>query len=326
MLLSEAIERFVADNRHRWAPTTASWYARMATPLIFFMGDVNVETITPQDLRDWMYWQVAEKEYSDNTRVGMYLSVSKMFEYLARVGIATDHFNEPGSNLKRPKIREQVQEKAKHRVIFSFLEFIEHEIAGYLGRRAYESSAIGTRDLAMIWLLLSTGCRRVEISRLQMRDFEIQKTDGKRLGVIRFIGKGLKQRRNYISKEPLEAMENWLAVRPEANSDDHDGLFLAMRPINGVYRPLREKAVNARIQYWAKKGGFQNETLNPHAFRRAFATYAVSNGVPITVVQKQLGHSDVKTTMHYIKHDEEALLNQSKRILDVLANDWKSRE
>lgn len=324
MLLSTAIEQFLAAHRHRWSGNTLVWYRARATTLLNYLGDIDVETITAQNLRDWMYWQVAEMEYSDSTKAGNWLAVSTMFEMLTAKGIVSEnHFDNPGNNLDRPKIREQIRPKAKHEVVFKFLDFIEREAVGYLERKAHTAYLCAKRDIAMLWLMISTGCRRIEVQRLSKNDVQIEHLDGKRMGVIRFIGKNFKQRRNYIAGKPLAAIEVWLELRPEPASDDT--LFLSSRPRNGLYYAVSNTFLNDRLEYWAKKGGFENETLNPHSFRRAYATYAVANGTPVTVVQRQLGHEDISTTMRYIKHDEAALRTASSRILDVLENDWESR-
>jgi len=44
--------------------------------------------------------------------------------------------------------------------------------------------------------------------------------------------------------------------------------------------------------------------LAPHTLRRCFATYNALNGMPLSVLQKVLGHSSLKTTALYIKESE----------------------
>ncbi|WP_454197658.1 site-specific integrase [Nocardia sp. Marseille-Q1738] len=38
----------------------------------------------------------------------------------------------------------------------------------------------------------------------------------------------------------------------------------------------------------------------PHDFRRIFATEAVSNGLPVHIAAKLLGHNDITTTQTYV--------------------------
>ena len=44
--------------------------------------------------------------------------------------------------------------------------------------------------------------------------------------------------------------------------------------------------------------------LAPHTLRRCFATYNALNGMPLSVLQKVLGHSSLKTTALYVKESE----------------------
>lgn len=47
--------------------------------------------------------------------------------------------------------------------------------------------------------------------------------------------------------------------------------------------------------------------LSPHALRSAFITHLASQGVPIGTVSKLVDHSDVRLTMTYLVHTEQAL-------------------
>jgi integrase len=42
-----------------------------------------------------------------------------------------------------------------------------------------------------------------------------------------------------------------------------------------------------------------------HTLRHTFATHAVAAGVPLSVVSRQLGHGDVRTTMRYAHYAPE---------------------
>jgi site-specific recombinase XerD len=49
--------------------------------------------------------------------------------------------------------------------------------------------------------------------------------------------------------------------------------------------------------------------LAPHTLRRCFATYNLLSGMPLPVLQKVLGHANLRTTALYVKgSDLENLL------------------
>jgi integrase/recombinase XerD len=53
---------------------------------------------------------------------------------------------------------------------------------------------------------------------------------------------------------------------------------------------------------------------HPHVFRHSFAIYALSSGVPITVVRSWLGHRNITSTLVYT----QALAQDTKRFFELL--------
>ncbi|MEE8059924.1 MAG: tyrosine-type recombinase/integrase, partial [Pseudomonadales bacterium] len=56
------------------------------------------------------------------------------------------------------------------------------------------------------------------------------------------------------------------------------------------------------------KGGIEKTRSHPHVLRHSFSVNAVLQRVPLPILQKWLGHSDIKNTMVYIQ-----ILNQDTR-------------
>ena len=56
--------------------------------------------------------------------------------------------------------------------------------------------------------------------------------------------------------------------------------------------------------------------IGVHTLRHTFATHAVAAGVPLSVVSRQLGHSDVRTTMRYAHHAPELTPGIFDRLAD----------
>lgn len=55
-------------------------------------------------------------------------------------------------------------------------------------------------------------------------------------------------------------------------------------------------------------------SLHQHLGRHFYATYLLSEGLPITTVSKCLGHTNIKTSLHYSKVLEATVLNEFKKI------------
>ena len=55
-----------------------------------------------------------------------------------------------------------------------------------------------------------------------------------------------------------------------------------------------------------------NKQLHTHIGRHTFATMALNRGIPIEVVSKMLGHSNIKQTQHYGKLIDKTIFEQVK--------------
>jgi len=63
-----------------------------------------------------------------------------------------------------------------------------------------------------------------------------------------------------------------------------------------------------------RKLGIPSENTGLHAFRHGLATELVDNSVPVTVLQSQMRHADVRTSLKVYAH----LIPQSQR--DAMEN------
>lgn len=73
---------------------------------------------------------------------------------------------------------------------------------------------------------------------------------------------------------------------------------------------ISETEIQRRNKRIAEKASI--ERINLHGFRHSYATFMVKNGINANILQKQLGHSDIKITLKYYVHFE--LDDQSKEV------------
>ena len=146
------------------------------------------------------------------------------------------------------------------------------------------------RDLAILELLISTGMRVGELTRLNISDINFQE----RSCIV--LGKGNSEREVYFSAKSKVYIKKYLETRV----DNNEALFVSLiKPYNrlgisGIEIIIRNLGKNANIN-----------KVYPHKFRRTMATMAIDKGMPIEQVQKLLGHIKIDTTMEY------AMVNQS---------------
>ncbi|CAG8763583.1 23677_t:CDS:2 [Racocetra persica] len=88
------------------------------------------------------------------------------------------------------------------------------------------------------------------------------------------------------------------------------GKITCFEQINSL--PTRKETNNflKEVHSQKKLNIAENIQLEPHSLRRAFATHNAINGVPLPLIQQQLGHFKISTTAIYIK--EVGLANLAK--------------
>ena len=149
------------------------------------------------------------------------------------------------------------------------------------------------RDLAILELLISTGMRVGELTRLNISDMNFQE----RSCIV--LGKGNSEREVYFSAKSKMYIEKYLETR----TDDKEALFVSfIKP----YNRLGISGIEIAIRNLGKEANINK--VHPHKFRRTMATMAIDKGMPIEQVQKLLGHIKIDTTMEY------AMVNQNNEI------------
>jgi len=156
------------------------------------------------------------------------------------------------------------------------------------------------RDYAIITLFLNCGLRLSELIGI-----DIDKIKGDTLTVI---GKGNKERTIYLNDVCVEAIENYLAVRPEANPGHEKALFISNRKTR-----FTQRGVQHMVDKYLNEAGLAGKNYSPHKLRHTAATLMYQYGhVDIRALQELLGHESVSTTQIYTHIDKEQLRDAVK--------------
>ncbi len=87
----------------------------------------------------------------------------------------------------------------------------------------------------------------------------------------------------------------------------------------GLIFSLTNRSANRkRLQNWVKLAGI-NKPITFHSGRHTYATLSLSSGVPIALVQRLLGHRDIKSTSVYAKVTDQAMNEAIKKIPNLKA-------
>ncbi|AWR97686.1 tyrosine-type recombinase/integrase [Acidianus sulfidivorans JP7] len=159
--------------------------------------------------------------------------------------------------------------------------------------QAILSSATRLRDKLIIKLFLDTGLRSKELLSLRIKDIDLEK----RIIRVRETKNG-EERIVFFTKDTEVYLRRFILRK---NKKDDDKLF-----------DLSYQALYKIIKRIGNKAGIHG--LRPHILRHTFATTAIRRGVPLPVVQRLLGHKDIKTTQiytHLVLEDLEKVYKQS---------------
>ena len=153
-----------------------------------------------------------------------------------------------------------------------------------------------TRDLAIIYLLLSSGIRVSECAELDIEDIDMKKCN------IRITRKGGDEATVYFSDEAAEYIEKYLQQRKNTKTPDKNekALFLSSRK-----RRMSVRAIELLVKKYAKRS-VPLKKITPHKLRATYATNLYNETGDIYLVAETLGHKDVTTTKeHYANMSED---------------------
>ncbi len=243
-----------------YSSSTIYSYLAAIRNLVLFSG-ITTEKITSEDIYAFLLFLKEGKNLSRDT---MRINVSAFRHYY--------------SNMEnRPEIIQDVPypKKVKHLpVILSSKEVI------YL-----LDNTTNVKHRLILKLAYSAGLRRGEIRNLKPEDIDIHKM------TIRVNqGKGLKDRYTILAKNTLKDLEIYQVEFPYSDWL-FNGRIIGTQISEGAFRWVHE---NARHRAGIKR------KISLHTLRHSFASHLLATGVNLVLIQRLLGHEDLRTTMIYL--------------------------
>lgn len=243
------------------------------------LGTVSVPTnrISVYHLRQYLS-EMKESGLSDRTLEGIRSVFSSYFGWLQKEGLISKN---PCANLGPIKYMKKV------RLPFSDVEL--HKI---------KEACKNKRDLAIVYFLLSTGCRISEVCGLNRESVDFEKKE------CVVLGKGNKERKVYIDNVTALILQRYLKGR----HDTSEALFAG----KGTDR-MKPGGIRKLLNGIGERAGVEN--VHPHRFRRTLATNLINRGMTIQEVANILGHENVNTTMTYVFVDQANVHNSYERCI-----------
>jgi integrase/recombinase XerD len=286
MEISAAISSFLTHVKVEkgLSPNTVSAYRQDLAKFNIFAQkrEVSLSGVTRDDLVDFLAALYRQNLESKSVARNL-VTLRNFFRFAQTNELIKD---DPSINLESPKIRR------------SLPGYLRLEDVDRLLQQPDVKTALGLRDRAMLEVLYSTGLRVSELTSLRVGDLDTK------VGCVRCIGKGDKERLVPVGKKALASVEKYLK--------DGRAELLGQAPVvptlflNRRGRGLSRVGVWKILSAYGRRAGLR-VALTPHMLRHSFATHLLERGADLRSVQLMLGHADISTTQIYTHVVEERL-------------------
>jgi len=282
------VDRFLGylEGERGYSPQTLRAYAADLAGFADFAArgadDFDPAAVTTVQLRGYLA-RLRNQGAARSTTARKIASLRSFYRYLLREGIVNHN---PASDLRLPRREKRLP---------VFLD--EAEVARLLATPDPADPA-GCRDRAILEVLYSTGMRISELAAVSFEDLDL-------LGeVLKARGKGKKERLVPLGGPALQALRDYLAVRPSLAG----GRRVSARALwlNKGGTRLSDRGIRRLFEKHARAAGLP-ATVTPHTLRHSFATHMLNRGADLRAVQELLGHASLASTQVYTHVTTEKL-------------------
>ena len=273
---------FIAKKVEGLSDKTLKYY-RGTINKLFNVVPKPVDLMTTDDIRYYLAIRQIEDKVSltsiDNER----RIINSFFEWLA----LEDYVQK---NIVKPI--KKIRFKKKKKKAFTPVEISKIKDACL----SLKSEEQRKRALALIEVLLSTGCRVGEISGLTVDNIDLD------IGTAVVLGKGNKERTVYLNDVSKMRLKEYWACRDSQSPYCFSSVAQGKKTLSGQ---MYISGIEILVRELGKTAGVPN--CHPHRFRRTMASEAIKRGMSVIDVQRILGHESLETTRIYLDLDDSSL-------------------
>ena len=244
-----------------------------------------VETISLNDAYEYMNYLQRERGNNAAARARKCSSLKGFFKFITQ----KKHYLEkdPIEELEIPKTKKALPKYLTLEQSIELLNAVEGEHR--------------ERDYAIITLFLNCGLRVSEMAGLNYTDIRNDRT-------IRVLGKGNKERIIYLNSSCVNAINDYMRVRPVDEVKDKNALFISRN-----HRRMSVKTIQAMVYKYLEKISLSAQGYSCHKLRHTAATLMYQHGgVDVRVLKDVLGHENLGTTEIYTHLSSEQMKNAAE--------------
>ena len=231
-----------------------------------------VESVTFSEIIIFLNYCKDERKNNAATRARKTTSLKDFFHYLT---VKVHKLSQdPTEELESPRLGKKVPKYLTLEESLKLLEAVDGDFK--------------ERDYCILILFLNCGLRLSEMVGINLSDINSEY-------VLTIRGKGNKERTLSLNPACIDALKEYLKVRPVNGIADKNALFISKKNCR-----ITSKGVYHMVNHYLEKIGLGNMGYSPHKLRHTAATLMYQKGgVDVRTLQAILGHSNLGTTQIY---------------------------
>ena len=260
--------------------------------------DFTWKCFSREMIEKWMQWltERGNKPQTVNLRLSHIREFLKYME--GRSATEYGHLYHEAARIKRLKVQHTEVRGVSDAAVEAVMKAID------------TTTDAGVRDFVLILFLNETGARLNETISVRMRDIH---TDSKGKVTVTVTGKGGYIRTLYLTPVLTRKLKEYI-LRFHGETPDAQA-YLFFSRIKGKHEKITARAVQKRVKELALTAHENCEEvpvdLHPHNYRHAYGTRRIKQGKQLAVVQREMGHMCIQSTMIYI--DTSSMIEQAQQ-------------
>ena len=302
--LESLIELFLAEKDI--TKGTYELYNTVLKQYVDYLKDHNILYAKKSDVISYIKWKRSQG-YSTNWLYNIISPLKGLYRYLSvnqkRLNLEEEYafdILESFKNVKKVNVSKSksilTAKQAKHLILST------KENRKYIWQY---------RDHAMIYLMITTGLRTVEIQRARIKDLRVINNQL----ILDVQGKGRDSADEYVKivGGVEEAIKDYLKKRKDKNP------YLFVSHSRHSNKPhLTRTFFPKMLKRVLRECGMKENLIKPHSLRHTAATLNLQRGGTLKATAKLLRHSDIQNTLIYAHHLENLKDDTSSEIEDYI--------
>lgn len=297
MKTTQAIQGFLLTiSGNGYSEETVKNYSRQLNKFSVFLIDKELSLVSTNDIREFFSYlrktpivspSGIERKAKEST-IHAYWKAIRSFYKWAEIELKTER---PDKAIPMPRVAKPDVLPFSYNEIRALIKACEFtRDAETMKRRSFSMKRpTYLRDKFLVLLLLDTGIRVGECSRLRIRDVNLSTNE---ISILP-VGSGIKSksRHVYIGKNCKSVAWRYLASREDSNPEEP--LFLSENNL-----PMNRDSIKSILARLGERAQVIN--VHPHRFRHTFACEYLRNGGDVFTLQRALGHNSLEMVRYYL--------------------------